>query len=286
MYCDESNKKTYTDVAYSELYNSSIILVQNACKIFEQYITFEASASVKSIADEILLNIVPFLINTGVDSIPLTAQASGLIGNAATEAWKRIQTTQVKLPNDEQWNLFVQRGDAVLSAFKASVSLCPNDAQNNIVRYTNMITIQKEILYSVSWKVLPNKNYQKSLFFPDDIKKIKIDQIMEWHRKIKELDPNYNIPPRPPMNKGCYVATCVYGSYDCPEVWTLRRYRDEYLSESFWGRCFIKLYYLISPRVVKMFGKATWFHRICRRRLDKFVASLRSKGYESTPYKD
>lgn len=21
---------------------------------------------------------------------------------------------------------------------------------------------------------------------------------------------------------GCYVATCVYGSYDCPEVWTLR----------------------------------------------------------------
>lgn len=26
--------------------------------------------------------------------------------------------------------------------------------------------------------------------------------------------------------KGCYVATCVYGSYDCPEVWTLRRFRD------------------------------------------------------------
>ena len=25
---------------------------------------------------------------------------------------------------------------------------------------------------------------------------------------------------------GCYVATAVYGSYDCPEVWVLRRYRD------------------------------------------------------------
>ena len=25
---------------------------------------------------------------------------------------------------------------------------------------------------------------------------------------------------------GCYVATCIYGSYDCPQVWTLRRYRD------------------------------------------------------------
>ena len=29
--------------------------------------------------------------------------------------------------------------------------------------------------------------------------------------------------------QGCYVATCVYGSYDCPQVWTLRRYRDDVL---------------------------------------------------------
>ena len=27
--------------------------------------------------------------------------------------------------------------------------------------------------------------------------------------------------------QGCYIATCVYGSYDCPQVWILRRYRDE-----------------------------------------------------------
>ncbi len=31
---------------------------------------------------------------------------------------------------------------------------------------------------------------------------------------------------------GCYIATCVYGSYDCPEVWTLRRFRDDVL----WGK--------------------------------------------------
>ena len=38
---------------------------------------------------------------------------------------------------------------------------------------------------------------------------------------------------------GCYVATCVYGSYDCPEVWVLRRYRDYVLEESILGRAFI-----------------------------------------------
>ena len=32
--------------------------------------------------------------------------------------------------------------------------------------------------------------------------------------------------------QGCYVATCVYGSYDCPEVWILRRFRDESLERT------------------------------------------------------
>ena len=28
-------------------------------------------------------------------------------------------------------------------------------------------------------------------------------------------------------DSGCYIATCVYGSYDCPQVQTLRRFRDD-----------------------------------------------------------
>lgn len=40
----------------------------------------------------------------------------------------------------------------------------------------------------------------------------------------------------------CYIATAVYGSYDCPEVWVLRRYRDYYLKNSSSGRLFIRLY--------------------------------------------
>ena len=33
------------------------------------------------------------------------------------------------------------------------------------------------------------------------------------------------------------------GSYDCPEVWTLRRFRDNKLSQSFLGNLFIRFYY-------------------------------------------
>lgn len=35
--------------------------------------------------------------------------------------------------------------------------------------------------------------------------------------------------------EGCYVATAVYGSYNCPQVWILRRYRDFYLANKKYG---------------------------------------------------
>ncbi len=86
--------------------------------------------------------------------------------------------------------------------------------------------------------------------------------------------------------EGCYVATCVYGSYDCPQVWTLRRYRDYKLAESWYGRAFIHTYYAISPTLVKWFGHTKWFKKMWKGKLDKMVSSLQEKGYEATPYND
>ena len=84
----------------------------------------------------------------------------------------------------------------------------------------------------------------------------------------------------------CYVATAVYGSYDCPQVWTLRRYRDEVLGSTWYGRLFIKLYYAISPTLVKFFGKTKWFQKMWKGTLDKMVGKLNDKGFADTPYQD
>lgn len=83
---------------------------------------------------------------------------------------------------------------------------------------------------------------------------------------------------------GCYIATAVYGSYDCPEVRTLRRYRDDRLSKQLCGRVFIKTYYAVSPVIVRLFGKARWFNRLSRSALDSFVAKLNARGYASGRY--
>ncbi len=89
-----------------------------------------------------------------------------------------------------------------------------------------------------------------------------------------------------PEKKGCYIATCVYGSYDCPEVWVLRRYRDYTLAETRLGRLFIRLYYMISPTLVGLFGEQTWFRNSWKALLDRFVGKLSERGIDNSPYKD
>ncbi len=104
------------------------------------------------------------------------------------------------------------------------------------------------------------------------------------HFSQKEETPTPTTVPK--KKAGCYIATCVYGSYDCPAVWTLRRYRDRVLAQHWYGRAFIRIYYAISPILVRQFGKSALFHRIWKQRLDKLVQQLQSSGYANTPYSD
>jgi hypothetical protein len=87
-----------------------------------------------------------------------------------------------------------------------------------------------------------------------------------------------------PKKEGCYIATAVYGTYDCPNLWVLRRFRDNYLSKKLLGKLFIKVYYKISPLAVKIFGKSKLFNSFFKKILGGFVSKLKSKGYEDTPY--
>lgn len=111
--------------------------------------------------------------------------------------------------------------------------------------------------------------------------------IKTYNDKIKQYDSSYQAPQtNMTQDGGCYVATCVYGSYDCPQVWTLRRYRDNTLASTWYGRAFIRTYYAISPTIVKWFGNTQWFKNLWKNKLDKMVFNLRSNGVEDTPYQD
>lgn len=82
--------------------------------------------------------------------------------------------------------------------------------------------------------------------------------------------------------EGCYIATAVYGSYECQQVRVLRQYRDNVLYEHFLGRVFICVYYFISPILIKRLGNKKWFVYFWRRLLDKWIHILQNKGYEAS----
>lgn len=113
--------------------------------------------------------------------------------------------------------------------------------------------------------------------------------IVQYAEKIKKYDETYQTPAVSTSTEssgGCYIATAVYGSYDCSEVWVLRRFRDNQLAKTWYGRAFIYAYYVISPTIVKWFGNTNWVKEIWRKPLNKLVARLRDEGVEDTPYSD
>lgn len=111
-------------------------------------------------------------------------------------------------------------------------------------------------------------------------------KLIREHYKPDYTNPFDSVQKSAAPSGGCYVATAVYGSYDCPQVWTLRRFRDNTLAETWYGRAFIRTYYAISPTLVKWFGHTGWFKKMWKGKLDRMVANLNAEGIEDTPYED
>ena len=96
---------------------------------------------------------------------------------------------------------------------------------------------------------------------------------------VDQSDPNAK-------KSGCYVATCVYGSYDCPEVWTLRRFRDDTLDNSRIGKLLIHLYYTASPYIVRLLEKTYWPGKLLKPLINCIVKWLQVRGVDKSPYCD
>ncbi len=103
-------------------------------------------------------------------------------------------------------------------------------------------------------------------------------------KELDEMQATLDAALKKSSGSGCYIATAVYGSYDCPEVWTLRRFRDYTLAQTWYGRLFIQVYYAVSPTLVKWFGNEKWFKRLWKPPLDRKIKKLNSQGVPNTPY--
>lgn len=76
---------------------------------------------------------------------------------------------------------------------------------------------------------------------------------------------------------GCFIATTVYGSYEAPEVLTLRVFRDEILLPSLFGRIFVACYYQASPPLANLLDHFPTLRAPVKAALDRLVCYIRQK---------
>ena len=171
----------------------------------------------------------------------------------------------------------------------AYFTFCPYNAVNDIV--SDSISGKSEKLGTCTGPIGPNETKSgilwENLWYNHSIQMVRIKEVtLEYMDGSKETIPSSAIEIVNKKSGGCYVATCVYGSYDCPQVWTLRRYRDNTLASTWYGRAFIKTYYAISPTLVSWFGHTAWFKKLWKNKLDRMIQRLKNEGVADTQYED
>lgn len=129
---------------------------------------------------------------------------------------------------------------------------------------------KKDFDYTHAYRVITDNHTKRTDFVPPDY----FENLLYYEKVNEKIKSKETKSIEKSSEGGCYVATCVYGSYDCPEVRTLRRFRDNTLSKSAFGRAFIRTYYAVSPIIVKVFGNTKWFKALWKKPLDKLVADL------------
>lgn len=277
-------------VASDEISKLSLALITLCCDNYSKNGSINNANTIKKNVQAVKLYSLLFLAKCGVKATDLNASIALKINGAVVSAYqndiKKDYWGSTGHPSKGAWDRYTEQCWAAIDLINLAINLSDDDGVADKTRYENKIFILKELESSGSYHY-SNGGWSKEYTYTGEGKQKIIDMIMECHNKIKEIDPSYVIPERPQQtSNGCYVATAVYGSYDCPQVWTLRRFRDYTLAETWYGRAFIRTYYAISPTLVKWFGHTEWFKNMWKGKLDRMVANLNAEGVEDTPYED
>lgn len=281
----EEIKKAASQVVHS----LGVMLVTDTCEIYINDPSPDYAEMITNMT-KILHHLSSSLLNKcGVPAKEYTAKIAEIIYYSCIEAYNNNiykKYCENEKPNLKQLERYVNLAGALIDLIYFAIDLDDNDDESDIERWNAYITICTQIESAVYYE------YENGIYIKYGLNKEAqdafIDLIMTAHTELNKIDSSHVIPqrPKPSKTRGCYVATSVYGSYDCPQVWTLRRYRDYILAKTWYGRLFIHTYYAVSPSLVKWFGHTVWFKKIWRGKLDHIVQSLQSKGIKSTPYQD
>lgn len=82
--------------------------------------------------------------------------------------------------------------------------------------------------------------------------------------KLATMNDNFASVKTSVDREACFIATAAYGSYMAPEVKSLRKFRDEVLLQTNWGRELVSFYYEVSPPLANFIASNETLKQITR----------------------
>jgi hypothetical protein len=136
------------------------------------------------------------------------------------------------------------------------------DTRNEILNILGNPTGETSQIWAYANKTGTTNNgkvYELRLLFDDDNPNV----VAGFSGMI--IDPkianSYTSKPK----SGCFVATACYGNYEAPEVLVLRRFRDNVLLNSGFGKFLVRCYYYLSPSFASLIEKSEILKSLIRK---------------------
>ncbi len=99
----------------------------------------------------------------------------------------------------------------------------------------------------------------------NNLNKFQIDSSSNLAYKLQNILNSFATINRQTSDGGnCYIATLVFQSYEAPQVKVLRKFRDEILLKSHYGRKFVDYYYSIGPKIISYLKNKSFINFLIR----------------------
>lgn len=162
-------------------------------------------------------------------------------------------------PSTQNWSTAVNYGGKILQAAEKAASLFPPFRLEKL--FEKIISFCEYLLKGISFTDTQKKRQALPLH-PLDFDYV-CKHLKDTEAIYKTLQPDYQPVKIPGQNGGCFIATATLGNPNHPGVRLLRVYRDQVLQISWYGRLFIKIYYLFSPYCAKIIEHSKLLKKIC-----------------------
>jgi len=187
----------------------------------------------------------------------------------------------IQFPSYDSWPPHVNRAFQALEGMELAHKICPDSVE--VMK--GLVSLASQLVKGhtfVDWQGTNEWSSNLELQ-PEAINKLKT-RIKFFEDKIRGHEPNYQPPStESKASGGCFIATACFGGENHPKVLLLRRYRDEVLIYSTFGRAFVAYYYRYSPPIASRLRHSKQFCNLIRFvvvepavKLAKIVLSIKS----------